>query len=153
MKKTVLLLMSLLTPSLWASNVNVNDLVVREMLPGSKSTAGYFTLTNHSNKTVTLQSVSATALSRVEVHEHTMNNGVMKMQQVKQGLTIEPHQQLVFQPGGYHLMLFNPQQKIKKGMTLDLTFNFKTEQAIKASAKVVSVLDQHKKATSHAHHH
>jgi copper(I)-binding protein len=153
MKRALLLLTALLAPSAWANNdIQVTDLVLREMLPGVKSTAGYFTLTNHSDKLVALQSVTGKMSTRIEIHEHLMENGMMQMQQVNDDLIIKAHEQLVFSPGGYHLMLFKPNRKIKKGEAFKLVLNFKTHKPITVDGKVVSVLEQQQKK-QHKHHH
>jgi copper(I)-binding protein len=153
MKRALLLLTALLAPSAWANNdIQVTDLVLREMLPGVKSTAGYFTVTNNSDKPVALQSVTGKMSTRIEIHEHLMENGMMEMQQVNDDIIIKAHEQLVFSPGGYHLMLFKPNRKIKKGEAFKLVLNFKTHKPITVDGKVVSVLEQQQKK-QHKHHH
>ena len=136
------------------SNVMINNLIVREMLPGGKSTAGYFTLMNHSDKAIELTGVSSKAFTKVEIHEHVMEDGMMSMQQVSKNIVIEPHQSVKFSPGGYHLMLFKPNQKIRKGTQVALEFTFSGASSKTKDAKVISVLDQQKQADSdHSHHH
>lgn len=136
------------------SNVVINDLIVREMLPGAKSTAGYFTLTNHSDKKIAIKAVNSKAFGKVEIHEHQMKDGMMLMQQVKQPIEIAPHQSVKFTPGGYHLMLFTANKKIRKGTEVALEFKFDNGSTVKQSAKVISVLDQQKQSQNdHSHHH
>jgi copper(I)-binding protein len=162
MKKGLVLITVLLTtmimPSVWAKDsISVSDIVIREMLPGVKSTAGYLKISNHSDSKVVLKSVSSPLSSRIEIHEHTMTNGMMKMQQVKGDINIPAHGELVFQPGGYHLMVFNPGKKVKKGMTFDLQLVFADQPAVKGQGSVVSVLQLQDKAqknsAQHGHHH
>ena len=132
----------------------VSHLIVREILPGAKSTAGYFTLMNHANKPIKLLEVSSEAFAKVEIHEHLMEDGMMSMQQVSKPIVIKPHQSVKFVPGGYHLMLFKPKQKIRKGTEVTLQFKFDGADAVVQKAKVISVLDQQKQsADDHSHHH
>ena len=132
----------------------IDKLIVREMLPGAKATAGYFTLTNHSDKAIELTGVSSKAFAKVEIHEHLMEDGMMSMQQVTKNIVIKPHQSVVFSPGGYHLMLFKPSKKIRKGTNVALDFKFNGATTVEKSAKVISVLDQQKQADNdHSHHH
>lgn len=143
MKKKWLLLFALLsTPSAWAGDISIDNLFVREMLPGSKITAGYFTLTNNTDKPIALQSVRGKMSSRIEIHNHIMDNGLMKMVEVKDDLVIKPNDSLKFSPGGYHIMVFNPTVKVKKGLAFELVFNFKQAGSKTAMGKVVSVLDE-----------
>ena len=156
MRFTLIVWMLLLSSQVFAQVV-VSDAVVREMLPGSTSTAGYFTLTNHTDKPVTLTAVVSNLSERVEVHEHLMQGGMMKMQQVKGGLVIKPHESVVFQPGGYHLMLFDTGTKIKRDIGFELTLKFAKHPPLKASGKVISLLDmenrKQKDDGGHHHHH
>ncbi len=153
MKRALVLLTALLAPSAWAhSDIQVTDLVLREMLPGVKSTAGYFTLTNNSDKAVALQSVTGKMSTRIEIHEHLMEDGMMEMQQVTDDIIIKSNEQLTFSPGGYHLMMFKPNKKIKKGEAFKLVLNFKTHKPVTVEGKVVSVLEQQQKK-QHKHHH
>lgn len=132
----------------------LNDIVVREMLPGGKSTAGYFTLVNHSDKTVTITQVQSDLSSRIEIHEHIMQDGMMKMQQVKNGIEIKPHGKVSFEPGGYHLMIFKDKKKIRKGTKFELKLLLSGNQTVGGKGTVVSVLDmQQKSESSHHHHH
>lgn len=135
------------------STIDISDLVVREMLPGSRSTAGYLELTNHSNKSLELASVSSPAFDRVEIHEHVMSNGMMKMQQVKQNIVVKAHQSVTFSSGGYHLMMFGPKTKVKRGETVEVKFQFKQGQSVVKRAKVMSVMEQQKQQHKHSHHH
>ena len=136
------------------ADVMITDVVVREMIPGTQSTAGYFTLTNHSSQAVSLVSVTSRAFKKVEIHEHVMKDGMMSMQQVQKDIVIEPHQSVKFMPGGYHLMLFNPKQKIRKGTKVTLEFKLEGAVDVATTAKVISVLEQQKLSTGdHSHHH
>jgi copper(I)-binding protein len=137
------------------TKIEVSDLVVREMLPGVRSTAGYLSLTNHSNQTIELTAVSSPAFERVEIHEHVMNDGMMKMQQVKQNIQVEPHQSVTFSSGGYHLMMFAPKTKVKRGESVEVKFQFKQGHTVTKRAKVMSIMEQQKqqKQHSHSHHH
>ena len=50
-----------------------------------------------------------------QVHEMTMNNGVMKMRPLDQGLTIEPGKTVKLAPGGYHLMMMDLKEPAEEG--------------------------------------
>ena len=53
-----------------------------------------------------LVSAWSPAAERVEVHESLMDNGVMKMREIK-GLAVEPGKPAKLVPGGNHVMLMN----------------------------------------------
>ena len=132
----------------------VNNAQVREFLPGNTSTVGYLTLTNHGGTAATLTKATLDGLGRVEIHEHSHVDGMMKMQQVK-SVEIKAHESVSFQPGGYHLMVFGPQEPLKVGQERKLTLYFSDGNRLFTNAQVVSLeaqAKQSKPSTQHAHH-
>ncbi|HBY87991.1 MAG TPA: copper chaperone PCu(A)C, partial [Colwellia sp.] len=65
-----------------AKTITVSDGYVKASIPGSDVTASYMTLRNTSNKAITLQKVSSTVSDRIEIHEHSMADGMMRMREV-----------------------------------------------------------------------
>jgi len=137
-----------------AVNVMVNNAQVREFLPASKSTAAYLNLMNHSDTAVTLVKAEIDGLERVEIHEHRHVDGMMKMQQVKH-LEIKAHSEVKFQPGGYHLMAFQPVEPLKVGQQRKLTLYFNDGNRVFTQATVVSLASQaaEKADETHSHSH
>ena len=78
---------------------------IRPPLPGKTMTAGYFTLTN-SGPADRLIGAESDIASKVELHTHLMEDGIMKMRRVD-GVDIPKNDQIIFMPGSYHLMMFD----------------------------------------------
>ncbi len=97
---------------------------VRATPPGSKTTAIYLTLMNHSNTDIDLTKVSVDVSDRVELHTHTNHDGMMKMQEIS-SITVPADGQASLEPHGDHIMVFNLQEPLKAGkeVSLELTFN------------------------------
>jgi periplasmic copper chaperone A len=136
------------------AELEVMNAQVREFLPASVSSVGYLTIVNHSGTAATLTKATLDGLGRVEIHQHAHVNGMMKMQQVE-SVTINAHESVTFQPGGYHLMVFEPQEPLKLGQERKLTLYFKDGNRVFTNAAVVSLetqAEQAKKSTHHAHH-
>ena len=73
---------------------------------GAKVSAGYMKIENESNKQDVLQSVSNVSFAdKVEIHEMTMENQVMKMRPLKKGLIIKADSEV-------YLNLFKMREKI-----------------------------------------
>jgi copper(I)-binding protein len=53
-----------------------------------------------------------------------MDGGVMKMRPVENGLTIEPGKTVKLAPGGYHLMMMDLKQPLKRGDKVPVTLEF-----------------------------
>ena len=134
------------------SEIIVNNAQVRDFLPGSNSSVGYLSVVNHGERTITLTKASIEGLGRVEIHEHRHVDGMMKMQKVN-SLEIKPHQQLDFQAGGYHLMVFEPEESLKIGQELKLTLYFSNGDRVFTQAPVVSLASQVDKMPQAEQHH
>jgi periplasmic copper chaperone A len=89
------------------------------MTPGGVS-AGYMTIENRSSQPYRLTAVETIAAPLVEIHETTMQDEVMRMQALDDGLIITPGETIVFEPGGYHLMLLDLRQTLVEGEALIL---------------------------------
>ncbi|WP_281546910.1 copper chaperone PCu(A)C [Pseudoalteromonas sp. PAR1] len=137
------------------AEVTVSDAQVREFLPASKATVAYLTITNPSDHATVLTKAELDGLGRVEIHQHTHVDGMMKMQQVL-SLEISAHSQVEFKPGGYHLMVFEPEDELKAGQERKLTLYFKNGNRVFAQAKVVSLQEMSEQAANkseqHSHH-
>lgn len=83
----------------------------------------------------TLVSASSPVAERVEVHESLMDQGVMKMREVK-GLTVTPEKPVTLAPGGYHIMLMNLKQPLSEGDKIQVTLNFQKAGAVSTTAVV-----------------
>ncbi|TXH92966.1 MAG: copper chaperone PCu(A)C [Rheinheimera sp.] len=134
MRQIVLFAASLFSFNLWASQVEVNNATVREPLPGKSLSAGYFSLHNKGPAQIALVSVSSNNFGAVELHTHQMIDGMMQMTAVDR-IVVEPGQQVHLQPGGLHLMLFRPVQKISLGQQVQLRLQWSdgTSQEVQAS--------------------
>ncbi|ESP91800.1 MULTISPECIES: copper chaperone PCu(A)C [Pseudoalteromonas] len=134
-----------------SANLQVSQAKIRAFLPAAKSTAGYMTVFNNSDKPITIVSAKIEGLGRVEIHEHIHSNGMMKMQPVK-ALLVPAKQRIEFKPGGHHLMGFDPKVKLKVGETRKLTLYFSDGEKVENEIKVVSLKDAFS-SESHHHHH
>ncbi len=91
---------------------------------GAKVAGGYLTIQNMGSAPDRLIGGSADIAGKVEVHEMAMNNGVMTMRPLDNGLVIEPGKTVKLAPGGYHLMLFDLKGPLKQGDKVPLMLEF-----------------------------
>lgn len=120
---TVGLLALLVANVAQAAGVDVSNVWLRETIPGAQNGAAYFTITNQHTEAVRLVGATTAAARVVEVHEHVMRDGMMRMQEVP-ALEIAPAATVQFKPGGYHLMLFGLKKPLVVGDQVDFTLNF-----------------------------
>ena len=91
---------------------------------GAKVAAGYLRISNTGSEPDRLIGASTPLASRGEVHEMAMQEGVMHMRPLAQGLTIEPGKNVELRPGGFHLMFHDLKGGFKEGETVDVTLTF-----------------------------
>ena len=112
-----------------AEEVKAGDLVIsqawsRATPNGAKIGTGYFTIENKGTTADKLVGVSGEVSDKIEVHEMSMNNGVMKMRPVDGGLTIDPGKTVKLAPNGYHLMIMDLKSPLKQGGKVPVTLEF-----------------------------
>jgi copper(I)-binding protein len=91
---------------------------------GAKVAAGYLRITNTGSELDRLTAASMSLAARGEVHEMTMQNGVMHMAPVVGGLAIEPGKTVELKPGGFHVMFLDLKGVPKEGQTIEVTLTF-----------------------------
>jgi periplasmic copper chaperone A len=87
----------------------------RAIPKGAKVAAGYMTIKNTGTEPDRLVSGSTPVAGKLEIHEMTMDKGVMKMRPLAAGLEIKPGETVELKPESFHLMLTNLKQPIEKG--------------------------------------
>jgi len=127
-----------------ADEIKAGDLVItqawsRATPKGAKTGGAYLTIENKGTAPDTLLSGSADVAGSVQVHEMSMENGVMKMRPLEKGLAIEPGKTVKLAPGGYHLMLMDLKSPLKKGDKLPLTLEFEKAGKVQVSFDVQDV--------------
>lgn len=128
--------------------LQVNDAWIPEAPPVAKVMAGYLVIHNPSGKPVRITGVSSEDFKRVEMHRTTEKDGVSRM--VRQDmLSIDGGGTLKFERGGLHLMLMDPERKIKLNdlVKIRLTTD-KGTVTFSAMVKPAAIEDH-----SHHHHH
>ncbi len=103
------------------AQVSVVDPWVRATVPQQKATGAFMQL--KAEQSMRLVAGKSPVAGSVEIHEMTMDNGVMKMRQVP-GIEIPAGQTLELKPGSYHVMLMGLKQQVKDGDAVPITLEF-----------------------------
>lgn len=81
----------------------------RYRLSRSDLGAGYMSISNTTSDDVRLESATAEGVGRIELHESlAKDDGTMAMEARPDGFVIAAGQTITLEPGGKHLMLFDP---------------------------------------------
>ncbi len=80
--------------------------------------------------------VSSTLADAAELHETTMDGGVMRMRPVV-GMPVEPGKPVTLAPGGGHIMLMHLNRDLKEGDQVPVTLIFEKAGKVNVMAPVV----------------
>ncbi len=105
--------------------VTVGQPWVRGTVPGQKASGAYMQL--KSAQGATLVSVQSPIAGVAEIHEMRMENNVMRMRAVPK-LDLPAGQTVELSPGGYHVMLMDLKQPLKKGDTVPITLKLQDRE-------------------------
>jgi copper(I)-binding protein len=111
------------SPANPAMAIDVVDPYVQLTPPGIRVSAAYLTLKNGGDRDARLVAASCPSAGATELHTHIDDNGVMRMRQVKE-ILVPARGEVVFKPGGYHVMLIDLKTPIKEGDKLAITLVF-----------------------------
>ncbi|MES9844346.1 MAG: copper chaperone PCu(A)C [Candidatus Sedimenticola sp. PURPLELP] len=106
-----------------ADSVAVSDAYARAVPPGQPNSASFMTIVNNSGKDHALVSAESPVSKVVELHTHTMDEGMMKMRRVEK-IDLPAGQTVTLKPGGLHVMLIGLHQDLKPGENVDVTLIF-----------------------------
>jgi len=109
---------------------------------------GYLALKNRGAEPDRLLGGSTEVAARVEVHEMSMDGGVMKMREVAGGLEVKPGETRELKPGGHHLMLMGLKRPLKEGESFRIRLEF-----AKSGAREVEFTVRGVGAAAPAQHH
>ncbi len=131
------------------SQLVVENSWIREAPPGSTVLAGYLLIKNTSNNSLKITSASSQAFGRIEFHQTTQGSNGMKMQLLPE-LEIAANSTLHLQPGGKHMMLFEPAAEYKNGEKLNIDLRCGSINSIKTEFPVKKTMEN--SGTTHHHH-
>ena len=98
----------------------VQDAWIREAPPNASAMAGYLSITNSTDQDRILTFAKSKQFNVVEIHRTIVEDGVAKMRRQDE-VIVPAGQSLEFKPGDFHLMLMNPQAKLKAGDEVTVT--------------------------------
>lgn len=153
MLKPYLLLIGLMMCNLGqaSEDMEIHDPWIRAAPPESPM-AGYFLIHNRGGTIKQLIGASAQGFAMTMIHESKNVDGLMKMQHLHM-VEIAAGDQVMFKPGGYHLMLMQPEKNFHPGDKIPVELEFSDGSTLQVmflvkSASQVNDTDQ----DSHADH-
>jgi len=122
-----------------AGDITIDQPWSRATPKGAAVAAGYLVIHNHGAAPDRLVGGSADFAGAVAVHEMTMDNGIMRMREMKSGLEIPANGEVALAPKGYHLMFTDLKRPLQKGERVKATLVFEHAGSIPVEFQVGGV--------------
>jgi copper(I)-binding protein len=104
--------------------ISITDAWARPTSPGQAVGAAYMTFVSPQN--ATLARIESDVSNSVEIHNMSMENGVMKMRMLE-ALPLKAGKPYALTLGGFHLMLFDLKKPLLEGDAVNFVFYFKAK--------------------------
>ncbi len=115
--------------------VQIEGLFIKELPPGQMTAAGYMKITNSTKVSQSLNYIHSPNAEHIEIHRSIYNDGMMQMRPVKR-LTLNPGEEKILEPGGFHLMIMGIYDNLEPGDVFPVTFEFETGLVITKDLEV-----------------
>lgn len=106
-----------------ADKVTVSDPYVRAVPPVVRTSAAFMQLQSSDDVERFLVDAETPAAGAVELHMHTMDDGVMRMRRIPH-IHLPPGKTVALEPGGLHIMLFDLKGPLTAGEQIPITLVF-----------------------------
>jgi periplasmic copper chaperone A len=116
-------------------DITVSSRIVRASIPGSPNSAAYMVISNAGGAPDALIAARCACAVKVDIHKTEDMRGMSTMVSAAP-VAVPPHGQVMFQPGGYHLMLTGLKEPLRDGGQQIITLVFKRAGAISASFRI-----------------
>lgn len=125
----------------------------RAVPAGAKVAAGYMKIKNTGNEADRLISGSTPVAGHFEIHEMSMDKGVMKMRPLPSGLEIKPGSTIELKPGSFHIMMTDLKQPIQRGKPFKASLKFEKAGEVEVDFTVEAIGAAASAASHEMHHH
>jgi copper(I)-binding protein len=122
-----------------AGSIEIKHPWARATPKGSEVAGGYMKLINTGTAPDRLIGGSTPAAGKFEIHEMSMDGGVMKMRPLPNGIEIKPGQTVELKPGSYHLMFVGLKEPLEKGKGVKGTLQFEKAGTVEVEYAVEAV--------------
>jgi copper(I)-binding protein len=130
-----------------AESIAVEGAYARAVPPGQPNSAVFMVLKNSGDQDLALVSAESPASDVVELHTHTMDEGMMKMRKVDQ-IDLPAGETVTLEPGGLHVMLIGLKEQLVPGAEVTVTLGFGDGTSAELTAPVKAI-----KPAMADHHH
>ena len=117
----------------------------------STNGAAYFVAANEGGKDARIVEGRSPIAKRVELHTHTMEDGVARMSRIEGGIVVPAGGSVTLAPGGIHVMLMNLNEPLAAGKVFPLTLTFEDGSTMDVEVRVLSAEEAAKMGNAVGH--
>ena len=122
-----------------AGSLEIDQPWSRATPKGAKVGAGYLTIKNTGTTPDRLVSGTSPVAGKFEIHEMSMDKGVMKMRPVPEGVEIKPGETVELKPNSFHFMIMDLKQPIVRGKPFKGSLTFEKAGAVDVDFAVEAI--------------
>ena len=100
-----------------------------ETPPNARNAGGFLSVYNYASEPNRIVSASSPIAERVELHTMTMEDDVMRMRELEDGIELPGETQVDLQPGGLHVMFMNISGPFVEGDEVPVTLTFESGES------------------------
>jgi copper(I)-binding protein len=119
-----------------APGITIEDPWTRATAPGQAVAGGFMTLVNASGADDRLLRASSPVAKEVQIHNTSMDGGVMRMRQLPEGVAVPAGARVEFKPRALHLMFMELKAPIAVGSTVPVTLEFERAGKVETTFRV-----------------
>ena len=125
--------------SIMAGPLKIDGAWARATPNGATVAGGYLRITNTGATPDRLVSGTSNISDKFEVHEMSMDGGVMKMRALSDGIAIAPGATVELKPGGYHIMFTDLKQPVAEGSIIKAVLMFEKAGRVDVDLKAAPI--------------
>lgn len=103
---------------------------------GAKVAGGYVAIENTGAKPDRLIGGTLEASAKVELHEMSVTDGIMRMRELPTGIAVPAGGRVEMKPGGYHIMFLDLRHPLKQGEKIAGTLVFESAGSVNVEFQV-----------------
>ena len=126
-------LFALMIPAAARAQVQVSGAWARATVPGQSGTGAYMTL--RATELMRVVGASSSAAGVVEIHEMSMDGGVMRMRAIEV-LDLPANKAVLLRPGGHHMMLMDLKRPLKVGTKVAIELQLEKPSGERSAQRV-----------------
>ncbi|MGV3548321.1 copper chaperone PCu(A)C [Rhizobium sp.] len=116
--------------------LDISHTWAKATITGQPVGSGFLTITNNGTEPDRLVKITSDVSAKVQIHEMKIENGIMKMGELPDGIEIAPGATVELKPGTLHIMFMGIKSPFKEGEAFKATLSFEKAGTVEAEFKI-----------------